>query len=125
MSNVSTEKDMLQCYLSSCVTGDPDSAYVARFPWQLNPPSLTSKFTVTERKAQHMLKHLAKTPTLLQITYSKIIDEQEAGGSIERVKPFDNQLNFHNPFSATRSPFMLMLFYRTILSSATQLFLMT
>ena len=32
-SNISAEEDMLQHHLSSCVTRDPDGAYVARFPW--------------------------------------------------------------------------------------------
>ena len=34
VSDVCAEQDMLKHYLSSCVTRDPDSACVARFPWQ-------------------------------------------------------------------------------------------
>ena len=47
-SDVSAEEDMLQHYLSSCVTRDSDGAYVARFPWRPNPASLPSNFTVAE-----------------------------------------------------------------------------
>ena len=94
VSDISAEEDMLQHYLSSCVTRDPDGAYVARFPWRLNPPSLPSNFIVAERRTRQMLKRLAKTPNLLQV-YSNIIDEQEARGFIERVEPIDAQSNVH------------------------------
>ena len=94
VSDISAEEDMLQHYLSSCVTRDPDGAYVARFPWRLNPPSLPSNFIVAERRTRQMLKRLAKTPNLLQV-YSNIIDEQEARGFIERVEPIDAQSNIH------------------------------
>ena len=33
VSDVYAEQDMLQHYLSSCITMDPDGVYVARFPW--------------------------------------------------------------------------------------------
>ena len=94
VSNVSAEQDVLQHYLSSCVTRDPDGAYVARFPWPLNHPSLPSNFTVAERRTRQMLQRLAKTPNLLQI-YGKIINEQTARGFIERVKPSDKPPNVH------------------------------
>ena len=93
-SDLSTEEDMLQHYLSSCVTRDPDGAYVTRFPWRLDPPSLPSNFTVAEHRTCQMLKRLAKTPNLLQI-YSKIIDEQKARGFIEHVEQIDVQSNVH------------------------------
>ena len=41
-----------------------------------------------------MLKRLAKTPNLLQI-HGNIIDEQQARGFIEHVKPSDTQPNVH------------------------------
>ena len=94
VSNICAEQDMLQHYLSSCVTRDPDGAYVARFPWRLNHPSLPSNFTVAERRTRQMLRRLAKTPNLVQI-YGNIIDEQEVRGFIERVKPSDTQPNVH------------------------------
>ena len=33
MSDFSDKEDMLQYYISSCVTRDTDGVYVARFPW--------------------------------------------------------------------------------------------
>ena len=93
-SDLSTEEDMLQHNLSSCVTRDPDGAYVARFPWRLDPPSLPRNFTGAKHRTRQMLKRLAKTPNLLQI-YSKIIDEQKARGFIERVEEIDVQSNIH------------------------------
>jgi len=94
VSDVSAEEDMLKQYLSSCVTRDPDGTYVARFPWRLNPPSLSCNFIVAERRTREMLKWLAKTLNLLQV-YSNIIDEQEVRGFIERVEPTDAQSNVH------------------------------
>ena len=67
MSDFGAEEDMLQHYLSSYVTRDPDGAYVARFPWRINPPSLPSNFIVAERRTHQMLKWLVKTPNLLQV----------------------------------------------------------
>lgn len=93
-NDVSAEEDMLQHYLLSCVTRDPDGAYVARFPWRQNPPSLPNNFTVAEHWMHQMLKRLAKAPNLLQV-YSNIIDEQEARGFIEHVEPIDAQSNVH------------------------------
>ena len=94
VSDVSAEQDVLQHYLSLCVTRDPDGADAARFAWRLNQPSLPSNFTVAERRTRQMLKRLAKTPNLLQI-YGKIINEQTARGFIERVKPSDKPPNVH------------------------------
>ena len=94
VSEVSSEQHMLQQYVSSCVTRDPDGAYVARFPWKPNPPSLPNNFVVTERRTRQMLKRLVKTPNLLSV-YSKIIAEQEARGFIERVEPANNQCDVH------------------------------
>ena len=85
---------MLQYYLSSYVTSDPDGVYVARFPCQLNPPSLPRNFTIAECRILQMLKRLAKTPNVLQI-YSKVIDEQDTRGFIEHVKLIDVQSNVH------------------------------
>ena len=81
-------------YLFSCVTREPEGAYVARFPWRPNPPSLPNNFLVAERRTCQMLKWLAKTPNLL-LMYNNIINEQEARGFIEHVEPTDDQTNFH------------------------------
>jgi len=56
ISDVNTEENMLQHYISSSVTRDPDGAYVARFPWQPNPPTLPSNFIASERRTRQMLK---------------------------------------------------------------------
>jgi len=81
VSEISSEQHILQQYVSSCITRDPDGAYVARFPWQPNPPSLPSNFVVAEWRTRQMIKRLAKTPNLPSV-YSKIIAKQEARGFI-------------------------------------------
>ena len=94
MSDLSAEEDMLQHYISSCITRDPDGAYVARFPWRPNPPTLPNNLIIAQNRTRQMLKRLAKTPNLLMV-YNSIIVEQEARGFIERVKSTDNESSIH------------------------------
>ena len=94
INDISAEEDVLQHYISSCVTRDPDGAYVARFPWRPNPPTLPSNFVIAERRTRQMLKRLSKTPNLL-LVYSNIISEQETRGFIERVEPTHEHSNVH------------------------------
>ena len=82
--SVSAEEDMLQHYISSCVTRDPDGAYVARFPWRPNPPILPNNPIIAQNRTRQMLKRLAKTPNLLMV-YNSIIVEQEARGFLLSV----------------------------------------
>ena len=80
-----TAKDnMLKQYLTSCLTRDVDSAYIARFPWKPTHPVLPTNIAVAERRTRHLVKRLAMTPKLLQV-YNQILTEQEARGFIERV----------------------------------------
>ena len=90
-NEVSAEKDLLQCYISNCVTRDPDGAYVARFPWRSNPPSLPSNFAIAERRTCQMLKRLSKTPDLLFV-YNNVITDQQTRGHVE---PPLGQFNVH------------------------------
>ena len=94
MSDVSAEEDMVQHHISLCVTRDPDGAYVARFPWRPNPPTLPSNLIIAQNRTCQMLKRLAKTPNLLMV-YSSITVEQEAREFIECVKSTDNDSSTH------------------------------
>jgi len=91
---VSAEQDLLQRYISTCVTRDPDGAYVARFPWRPNPPSLPSNFAIAERRTRQMLKRLSKTPDLLFV-YNNVISDQQARGFIKQVEPSLGRFNVH------------------------------
>ena len=95
VNDVSAEEDLLQHYISTCVTRDPDGAYVARFPWWPNPSSLPSNFALAELRKRQMLKPLSKTPDLLFIQYSIVISDQQARGFIEREEPPLWHFNFH------------------------------
>ena len=64
------EDNMLKCYLTSSVTQDDDGAYVARFPWKPDHPTLPTNFAVTEQRTRQLVKRVAKTPQLLQLPYS-------------------------------------------------------
>ena len=80
-----TAKDnMLEHYLTSCLTRDDDGAYVARFPWKPTHPVLPTNITIAERRTRHLVKWLAKTPKQLQV-YNQILTEQETRRFIERV----------------------------------------
>ena len=94
MSDLSAEEDMLQHYIALCITRDLDEAYVARFPWQPNPPTLPNNLIIAQNRTRQMIKRLAKTPNLLMV-YNSIIVEQEARGFIERVKSTDNESSIH------------------------------
>jgi len=94
VNDVSAEEDLLQHYISTCVTRDQDGAYVARFPWRPNPPSLPSNFAIAERRTRQMLKRLSKTLDLLFV-YNNVISDQQARGFIESVEPPLRQFNVH------------------------------
>ena len=50
------EDDMLEQYLTSSVTHDDDGAYVARFPWKPDHPTLPTNLAVTERRTRQLVK---------------------------------------------------------------------
>jgi len=85
-NEVSAEKDLLQCYISNCVTRDPDGAYVARFPWRLNPPSLPSNFAIAERRTCQMLKRLSKTPDLLFVYNYRPTNQRTCGTTSRTIQ---------------------------------------
>ena len=87
-------ENKLEHYLTSSVTRDDDGAYITRFPWKPNHPTLPTNFTVTEHRTRQLAKRLAKTPELLQV-YNQIIAEQEARGFIERVELTSNNSRVH------------------------------
>ena len=88
------EDDMLEQYLTSSVTRDDDGAYVARFPWKPDHPTLPTNLAVTEQRTRQLVKRLVKTPQLLQL-YNQIITEQQARGFIERVEPSNDNSTVH------------------------------
>ena len=87
-------ENKLEHYLTSSVTRDDDGAYIARFSWKPNHPTLPTNFTVAEHRTRQLVKRLAKTPELLRV-YNQIIAEQEARGFIERVELTSNNSRVH------------------------------
>ena len=74
--------NMIENYLSSCVTRAIDGAYVAKFPWRKHHPPLPSNYTVAERRTRQLARRLATKPKLMQL-YHQIIADQEARDFIE------------------------------------------
>ena len=85
---------MLEQYLTSSVTHNNYGAYVARFPWKPDHPTLPTNPAVTERRTRQLVKRLVKTPQLLQL-YNQIITEQQARGFIERVELYNDNSTVH------------------------------
>ena len=81
----SLEDNVLDHYLTSCVSRDQDGAYVARFPWKPDHPELPTNLTIAKQRTYQLVKRLFKNPDLLKV-YHQIISEQEARGFIERVE---------------------------------------
>ena len=84
LTDDTTKDNVLEQYLTSCLTRADDGAYIARFPWKPTHPVLPSNITIAERRTRHLVKRLARTPKLLQV-YNQILTEQETRGFIERV----------------------------------------
>ena len=88
------EVNIMESYLTSCVTRATDGAYIARFPWRTHHPSLPSNYTVAERRTRQLVRRLATQPKLLQL-YHQIITDQEARGFIEQVETSSEFNNTH------------------------------
>ena len=84
----------LNQYISSCVTCAEDGAYIARFPWKPNHPTLPSNETIVKHRTQQLVKRLTLSPTLLK-AYNQILAEQESRGFIERVDAVDDTFGTH------------------------------
>lgn len=84
LTEEATKDNVLELYLTSCLTRANDGAYVARFPWKPTHPVLPTNMAIAERRTRHLVKRLAMTPELLQM-YNRILTEQENRGFIERV----------------------------------------
>ena len=59
------DTDVIENYISSCVTQATDGAYVARFPWRPHHPPLPSNYTVAERRTRQLVRRLSTKPKLL------------------------------------------------------------
>ena len=78
-----SDKTILQSYIVSSITRQPDGLYTARFPWKVNHLPLPANHKTCERRTSSLVYRLAQTPDLLQ-TYNNITD-QEKRGFMERV----------------------------------------
>ena len=94
MTTESSKQNTLKQYISSCVTRANDGAYIARFPWKPNHPTLPSNAAVAKHRTQQLVKRLTLTPTLLKV-YNHILAEQESKGFIERVDAVSDTFGTH------------------------------
>ena len=78
--NDTVETNVIENYISSCVTQSTDGAHVARFPWR---PPLPSNYTVAEWRTQ-LVRRLSTKPKLLQL-YHQIIADLAARDFIKLV----------------------------------------
>ena len=94
MTENHSKNNTLNEYITSCVTRTDDGAYIARFPWKPNHPSLPSNSAIAKHRTQQLVKHLTLTPTLLKM-YNQILAEQESRGCIEHVSTVNNTFGTH------------------------------
>ena len=66
----------LNKYQSTCLSQNPECAYVAKFPWKDDRPFLPSNYSITEKRTRALVFKVRKTPDLLQL-YSNILEEQK------------------------------------------------
>ena len=94
MTEEYSKNNTLKQYLSSCVTRADDGAYIARFPWKPNHPTLPSNVAIAKYRTQQLVKRLTLTPTLLKV-YNQILTEQEHRGFIERLGVVNDTFGTH------------------------------
>ena len=74
---------LLQKYMDTKITVQPDGGYHLKFPWKDSHHPFPSNYTVCYRRtSRSMVDRLAKTPNLLRM-HDAIIKDQEARGFIE------------------------------------------